>query len=219
MGFLQKPCAVYHPMAIYSLHHKSIGRTTHKAGRAGAHIRYISRRSAEPIVVAHLMPADWKAAKRWLDREERSGRKNERVADLIMVALPIELNHDQREQLVKSYIARLTRGKVPSYAAIHQTGEDEHNPHAHILIRDKSPSDGRRVLLMSERGSTKRIRKEWAEEASMALKMAGFNIKLDHRSYADRNLNIVPGRHRGPGWRKKRSTQKVLNYLPDFAPL
>jgi hypothetical protein len=33
-------------MAIYSCNLKSIGRTTHQAGTAGAHIRYISRSEA-----------------------------------------------------------------------------------------------------------------------------------------------------------------------------
>ena len=206
-------------MAIYSLNHKSIGKTPHRAGRAGAHIRYISRRSAEPMIIADLIPTDWRDAKRWIDQQEKAGRKNERVADLIMVALPIELNREQRYQLVKSYLQRLTKGKVPSYAAIHQEGEDEHNPHAHILIRDKSPLEGRRVLLMSERGSTARIRREWSQEASMALKRAGHDITLDHRSNQGRGIDQVPGRHRG--WKRKKNPEPKITYknIPEFTPL
>jgi hypothetical protein len=35
-------------MAIYSLNLKSIGRTTHAAGTAGAHLLYIARPEAKP---------------------------------------------------------------------------------------------------------------------------------------------------------------------------
>lgn len=187
-------------MAIYSLNHKSIGRTTQRQGRAGAHIRYIARRTAAPVIVSQLIPTDWKKAKRWIDREELASRKNARVADLVMVALPIELAKSEREELVRRFIQTLTGGHVPVFAAIHQEGEDSHNPHAHILIRDKSPTDGRRVLQMSERGSTRRIREKWAEEASMALKRAVYYREadqFDHRSHRARGIDQVPTKHRG----------------------
>ena len=188
-------------MAIYSLNHKSIGRTTHRAGRAGAHIRYIARRSAEPVIISQLMPADWKKAKKWIDAQELASRKNARVADLVMIALPIELNKKQRLELVEQFLESITGGRVPAFAAIHQEGEDSHNPHAHILIHDKSPLNGRRVLKMSEMGSTLKIREQWARDASMALKRAFIDEKIDHRSYREREIQQVPTRHRG--WRNR----------------
>ena len=198
-------------MAIFSLHHKSIGRTTHRAGRAGAHIRYISRRTAEPTTGANLMPSDWKAAKRWIDREEKNGRKNERVADTVMVALPRELTPQQRRLLVTRYLEAVTRNAVPWYFAIHETGDDENNPHAHILIRDKCPIGRRRVVLLSEKGSTHRLRLKWAEEASNALKMAGHNMKIDERSYKAQGIEQIPTRHRG--W-KRRVYKKLRREIP-----
>src|SRR3546814_15584260 len=43
-------------VAIYSCNLKSIGRTTHAPGTAGAHIRYISRPEAHPVILSADMP-------------------------------------------------------------------------------------------------------------------------------------------------------------------
>ena len=204
-------------MALYSLHHSSVGRSTHKAGTASAHLRYISRRTADPIIMANHMPAKPKWAMAWLEEQEQNSRKNARVIDKIMVALPIELNTDQRKQLVKDFLQALTKGQVPWYAAIHQCGKDQSNPHCHIIIRDKSVLNGRRVALLSEKGSTKRIREQWAQEASMALKKAGYDITLDHRSYKEQGIAKKPGKHKGPKWYRKqknftKSTDRSYQY-------
>ena len=163
------------------------------------------------------MPAKPKWAMAWLEEQEQNSRKNARVIDKIMVALPIELNTDQRKQLVKDFLQSLTKGQVPWYAAIHQSGKDQSNPHCHIIIRDKSVLNGRRVALLSEKGSTKRIREQWAQEASMALKKAGYDITLDHRSYKEQGIAKKPGKHKGPKWYRKqknftKSTDRSYQY-------
>jgi hypothetical protein len=68
-------------MAIYSCNLKSIGRTTHEPGTAGAHIRYISREEAAPHIMARHMPAEPVAARTWMDQRERAMRKNARVIE------------------------------------------------------------------------------------------------------------------------------------------
>ncbi len=79
-------------MAIYSCNLKSIGRSTHAAGTAGAHIRYISRPDADPVLLAERMPYEPDAARAWIDRAERAMRKNGRVLDKLRIALPAELD-------------------------------------------------------------------------------------------------------------------------------
>ncbi|MCA8930380.1 MAG: conjugal transfer protein TraA, partial [Alphaproteobacteria bacterium] len=78
-------------MAIYSLHLRSVGRTTHAPRTAGAHLRYITRPEARADLLAGRMPTERHAARRWLDREERRDRQNARVIDKLTVALPREL--------------------------------------------------------------------------------------------------------------------------------
>ena len=68
-------------MAIYSLNLKRIGRTTHAAGTAGAHVLYIARPDAQAELVSEHMPTDPNAARAFLNRGEMGDRKNARVAD------------------------------------------------------------------------------------------------------------------------------------------
>lgn len=190
-------------MAIFSLNHKPIGKSTHSSGRAGAHIRYISRASAEAVILSNGMPSNWRKAKDWINRQEQQDRRNARIADRVMVALPVQLDGEQRTKLLQEYMAEITGNDVPWYAAIHQTGEDIDNPHAHILIRDRSLINGRRVIKTSERGSTQHFREKWSEKANKALLRAfGDNApRIDHRSLKAQGINREPTKHRG--WEQK----------------
>ena len=192
-------------MAIYSLNHKPIGKTTHKTGQAGAHIRYISRYSAEPTIISNGMPDEWRQAKKWIDGQEAADRSNARILDRLMVAIPIELNDQERKALVKDYLQEVTGNLVPWYAAIHETGEDMNNPHAHIIIRDRSFIDGRRVVQTSEKGSTQHFRKKWTERANKALLEANHEERIDNRSLKAQGIDREPTRHRG--WQKEQQEE------------
>jgi hypothetical protein len=137
-------------MAIYSCNLKSVGKKTHAAGTAGAHLCYIARDGAHAEIGAHHMPQHPRAAQSWMDRQEAEERANARMISKIMVALPVELSEAERHALVRDYVRDLTQDRVPWYFAIHQKGEDAHNPHAHIVLRDRDIAIGKRVLLLSD---------------------------------------------------------------------
>jgi MobA/MobL family len=125
-------------MAIYSLNHSSVGRSTQKrAGTAGAHARYVLRPEAAREVIGEHMPTDRAGAKAWLDQQESASRKNERVIDKVRLALPLELNREERAALVRDFAQTLTHGRASWVAGIHDQGKDEQNPHAHLIIRDR----------------------------------------------------------------------------------
>ena len=187
-------------VAIYSLHLRSIGKTTHAPRTAGAHIRYITRPEARADLLAARMPTERNAARRWLDREERRDRKNARVIDKITAALPIELDALQRRMLVMVFTERVTQGRAAWLAAIHQSGADAHNPHAHIVIRDRDPETGRRVALLSEKGACRNIRLLWEQAVNAALEAQGSAQRVTRMSHAARGIETPPQRHRGPQW-------------------
>ena len=188
-------------MAIFSLNHSPISKSKHPAGRAGAHLRYISREGVKPVILSNGIPSDWRAAQSWMNQEEANDRANARVADRVMIALPIELTKEQRTELVQNYLEDLTKNEIPWYAAIHQEGEDAHNPHAHILIRDRSILSGVRVLKTSERGSTTYLRENWSKNANKALLRANQSVTIDHRSLKAQGIDQEPTQHRG--WKKE----------------
>lgn len=197
LGCRRTPCQT-RGMAIFSLHHDSIGRGTHPAGTAAAHVRYITRRAAAGQIMAEHLPSGSKAIQGWLNRQEREDRKNARVIDKLMGALPLELASPHWQALIRVYLRKITRGRAAWLAVIHDRGKDRHNPHVHIVIRDRDIDTGARVAQLSEKGSTERLRRLWEETVNEALAHAGHSTRIDRRSLKAQGIDRMPRRHRGP---------------------
>ncbi|MEE4212422.1 MAG: MobA/MobL family protein [Parvularcula sp.] len=196
-------------MAIYSLNLKSIGRTTHAAGTAGAHLLYIARPEAKPELMAEHMPTDPREARTWMNRAEMSDRKNARVADKVRIALPRELTSEQRRALVQDFAQELTKGQVPWFAAIHAQGKDALNPHVHLVIRDRDIETGKRVLRLSDSARDRAkaglepkavewVRSLWEHRANQALEAAGHDVRIDRRTLEAQGIDRAPTIHIGP---------------------
>lgn len=196
-------------MAIYSLNLKSIGETTHAAGTAGAHVLYIARPDAKAELVSEHMPTDPNEARAFLNRGELADRKNARVADKVRLALPRELTPEQRMQLVQDFAQNLTGGRVPSFAGIHAEGKDAHNPHCHMVIRDRDIETGKRVVRLSdsprdrakagmEPKAVEWVRAKWEDHANRALEQAGHDVRIDRRTLEAQGIDREPTIHIGP---------------------
>lgn len=181
-------------MAIYSLSHSSIGRSTHAAGTAAAHVGYITRQGAHAEVLAERMPTDPGQAQTWMEQAEAQERKNGRVCDKVMIALPRELSAEEQTELVRQFGESVTQGRASWLAAIHR--DDAGNPHAHVVIRDKDPETGKRVAGLSEKGSTERLRLAWEQTANAALLSKG--ERIDRRSLKVQGIDRTAQIHVGP---------------------
>jgi len=179
-------------MAIYCLRHSKVGRSTHRAGTAGAHIRYVGRKGALSRLLSARCPSTIRAAIAWISAEEEAGRKNARVIDKLMLALPLELSEEQRAGLIRDFAERITQGRAPWLAALHMSGKDASNPHAHLVIRDKCPTTGKRVANLSDKDSTERLRALWQEVANAALARAGSEARIDHRTLEAQGVDRLP---------------------------
>ena len=71
--------------------------------------------------------------KLWNEVERKEKAWNAQLAREILIALPLDLNHDQQNELVKTFVQStfVNEGMVAD-VAIHR--DKEHNPHAHILL-------------------------------------------------------------------------------------
>jgi hypothetical protein len=158
----------------------------------------------------------------WLDQEEQADRKNARVIDKGVVALPLELSHEENLSLLQNFCERMTEGRASWAAAIHDGPKDHDNPHAHIIFRDRDPETGKRVMLTTERGSTERFREGWEQEANIALERAGHDVRIDRRSLADQGIDREPQLHVGAASERLaekqhefQSTQKEITRIID----
>ncbi|EJW11629.1 putative conjugal transfer protein traA [Rhodovulum sp. PH10] len=186
-------------MAIFSLNHSFIGRSTHAARSASFFARYITRPEACTETVGERMPTDRAVLMSWLDDQEIGDRKNARVIDKLIVALPVELSHDENIALLHEFGERMTEGRASWVAAIHDGPGDADNPHAHIIFRDRDAETGRRVMMTTEMGSTRRFREGWEQEVNIALEQAGVEQRVDRRSLEDQGLDREPQLHVGAG--------------------
>jgi hypothetical protein len=124
-------------------------------------------------------------------------RKNGRVADKLMLALPRELNSDQRAALVRAFAEKVTDNRASWFAAIHEKGKDASNPHCHLLICDRDIATGRRVFGTSEKGSTERLRRLWESHANDALAKAQRKERVDRRTLKAQGIRRSPTIHIG----------------------
>lgn len=156
----------------------------------------------------------------WNLAEEVENRKDARTAREWVIALPEELNDDQRRDLAKVFAKSLVdRYSVIADLAIHAPSEkgDQRNYHAHIMLTTRKASVGEdNQLVLGEKSdielsNTKRaslglsktqddikeIRQMWEDQANKALIHAMFRETIDHRSYADQNNELQPTIHEG----------------------
>jgi hypothetical protein len=195
------------------MHHSGIGRTTHRPGTAAAHLRYITRKSACTKLLLNL-PQTVEATRKnligWLRKCEEDDRANARVVDKLMIAIPVELNRRERIALIEDFCRDVTGGRIPWIAAVHDRGDDFHNPHAHIIMRDRDLETGKRVLKTTERGSTERFRLQWEHAANRALSRAGKDAKIDRRSLAARGEERIATIHLGAAESMERRGQRTI---------
>ncbi len=224
-------------MAIYSLRMTAIGKTTQaQPFTSAAHLKYITRKAAVTHVMAARMPEVRRQAIAWLKREERDDRKNARVIDKLVLALPRELLAVHQHALVAAFAEKLTLGRASWFAAFHTTGKDRNNPHCHLVVRDRDVETGRRVMFLSAgkkeaaerqgKGQSApttllKVRELWERCANAALEVAGREERIDRRSLREQGLGRRPQVHEGPNIRamhrrgfRPRSRDRVVRNNP-----
>lgn len=219
-------------MAIYSLSTKPISRSGGRSAVAAASYRsgseladertgvvhdYTRKRGVEhaEIVTRDGVPAPERESL-WNQAEAAEKRKDARVAREYLVALPHELDADQRLTLARELAGELSeRYGVAVDMAIHAPDRegDQRNHHAHLLATTRAYghdglgekvaiewSDKKRRDAGLERGAdeVKLIRQRWETMTNAALERAEVAERVDCRSLSDQGINRVPQIHVGP---------------------
>ena len=102
----------------------------------GIHHNYTRKQGLvfEKVFLPENAPAEWaNREKLWNAVEAAETSKDSRLARQIILALPIELNHEQQINLLSEYVCKnFVSDGMCADVAIHDTGDG--NPHAHIML-------------------------------------------------------------------------------------
>ncbi|POO48435.1 Ti-type conjugative transfer relaxase TraA, partial [Agrobacterium rosae] len=169
------------------------------------------------IVLPDGVDADWALDRSalWNGAEAAEKRCDARVAREFEIALPHELNNNDRLSLTRAFARDLANryGTAVDFAIhVPQGKSDIRNIHAHVVMTtrvvtptglgDKSLIERENRWLLENNLPTSHmqmrdIRQAFAEHANCHLMRAGFDIRIDHRSHLERGLSIEPTEHMG----------------------
>jgi hypothetical protein len=164
-------------VAIAYLKHTPMGKTTQaQPYTTAAHARYIMRKGAATRIFSERMPRQYHAVQRYLHAREDSIRKNGRVADKFIIAIPREFNQEQAEDILRRWGEKVSHSRAPYLFAFHW---NDHNPHAHCIFIDADCETGRRVFGTSERRSTESLKYIWADTVNTRFKELGIEAEIE----------------------------------------
>lgn len=169
------------------------------------------------IVLPEGLSADWALDRSalWNAAEFAEKRKDARVAREFEIALPRELSPEGRLKAARAFAQDLANryGAAVDFA-IHSPGEhgDIRNYHAHVLMTtrevrrvglgEKTRLEHKNARLLANGMATtdmqlQAIRQSWEGIAIRQLQREGLDIRIDHRSHAQRGLELSPTGHMG----------------------
>ena len=222
-------------MAIYHCSTKTVNRSSGRSSvaaaayRAGDEIKdqrtglnhdFTRKEGVAYSEIISNLDIEIKRAELWNLEEEKENRKDARTAREWVIALPDELNPEQRTQLAKDFAQSLVdRYNVVADLAIHEPskGGSDKNHHAHILLTTRqaqldqdhqltlttktaielSNTKRKALGMTTSQEEIKEIRAAWADLANKALEQAGYRDRIDHRSYVDQGKELQPTIHEG----------------------
>jgi len=211
-------------VAIYHLSVKTISRSAGRSATAAAAYRAGDKITDERTGEIHdytrkggvestdiILPSnapEWAADRSalWNAAEQSEKRRNSTVAREFEIALPSELDAEERRRLAVDFARELVdRHGLAADVAIHAPNKhgDEKNHHAHILVSTRRlTADGftekTRELDDRKTGEVERWRERFAELQNERLEQNGNAERVDHRSLKAQGIDREPTRHLGP---------------------
>jgi len=134
----------------------------------------------------------------WNTVEKRENRKDAQLAREIEIALPIELTLDEQINLVNEFAQKnfVDSGMI---ADINIHASDK-NPHAHIMLTTREVNQNgfsQKNRDWNKKENVFKWRENWAIIQNQKLLEAGHEIQVDHRSFAERGIDLLPTKKLG----------------------
>mgnify|MGYP003604126993 FL=1 len=228
-------------MAIARLSVKTGG-----VGKAEAHAEYIDRDGKyEKQKKADLDYSESGNMPKWAEENpnlfwqsaDLYERKNGSTYREFEIALPRELNPEQRIALIQDFIQQEIGTKYPYQLAIHnpKAMDGEEQPHAHLMFNERLQDGGEREQQQyfkrynskdPEKGGARKdntgkdyktrkdeikaLRQRWEEMSNRHLERAGLDTRIDMRSYKDQGIDKAPEKKLLPSQAKDPEIREAL---------
>ncbi len=149
----------------------------------------------------------------WNEIDRIEQRKDAQLAREVEVALPVELGLREQVELVRGFVQAqfVARGMMADIAIHH---DNPQNPHAHVLLtlREIGPNGfGDKDRDWNQKPLLREWREAWAAAVNEQLVMSGHEARVDHRSFKEQGISLVPGRKIGVGLERQ-----VAEDLPKY---
>ncbi|EDV5021453.1 conjugal transfer protein [Salmonella enterica subsp. enterica serovar Ball] len=120
----------------------------------------------------------------WNEVERVERQQNGQTARYFDVAIPVELNNDDKKKLVAEYCQKnfVDKGMIADIA-FHDL--DSNNPHAHVMLTLKTITAtgfGKKDRSWNDKKMMIQWRESWATMSNSYLETAGREERIDHRS-------------------------------------
>ena len=152
----------------------------------------------EDLILLELKEHDRGSEKLWNLVEQTENRKDAQLFYEFEVSIPKELETKQQIELIENFVREnLTkRGMIVDYSIHHVSG----NPHAHIACTTREITKdgfGKKVTQWKDKAVLYSIREGWANSANYALRKAGLDLSISHKSYKERGIDLQATVHEG----------------------
>lgn len=134
----------------------------------------------------------------WNHVEEIEKRKDARLAREIQFSLPRELSEEQNKALAKEFVLEtfVKQGMVADLCIHLDKGKDgEEQPHCHVLLSTRYVNQqgfGMKNVEWNRKDKLLEWREAWATAANAHLAKHGHDIKIDHRSNVEQQIELEP---------------------------
>lgn len=182
---------------------------TRRFGKADQQDRIYAKGIMAP---AHAPDWVYDREKLWNKVEQAEKRKDSQLCREVIISLPRELNHEQKQKLIKRYVQEqfVNKGMIADVSLHNFEGKDSHNPHAHILLTTRRVESERFALkkeeswrppIIKDRKTKRPIvdpeflkgeRQQWENYCNHALELAGREERVDCRSLKARGIDKIP---------------------------
>lgn len=209
-------------MAIFHLHVKNISRakgqnsvasSAYRSGekltdeKTGKEFDYTHKEKIlhSEVFLPNGAPSKfYDRGKLWNAVERKENRKDARLGKEIEGSLPNELTDEQNLELAMRFCkTEITDkyGVIGDFSYHNKNG----NKHFHYQATTREIKDGKfgcKIRGLDSRDFVNNLRIQWEKYVNDELKRYNIDSKIDHRSYKERGLEIVPTIHEG--WKARR---------------